>query len=123
MTEPNLFEYTEDSIKSLDWREHIRLRPGMYIGKLGDGSSADDGIYVLVKEVLDNCIDEHTMGYGKQVEISIQDKTSLPVNMVILFPRILYNVSANEIYELAFILTFEVSKIPQVILINISTFI
>ena len=71
----NLFEYTEDSIKSLDWREHIRLRPGMYIGKLGDGSSPDDGIYVLVKEVLDNCVDEHTMGYGKQVDVSIDQKT------------------------------------------------
>ncbi|WP_127124477.1 DNA topoisomerase IV subunit B [Pseudoflavitalea rhizosphaerae] len=67
-------EYTEDSIRSLDWREHIRLRPGMYIGKLGDGSSPDDGIYVLLKEVIDNCIDEHTMGYGKQVEISIEGK-------------------------------------------------
>ncbi|MFN9782002.1 MAG: type IIA DNA topoisomerase subunit B, partial [Sphingobacteriales bacterium] len=72
--ETSLFEYTEDSIKSLDWREHIRLRPGMYIGKLGDGSSPDDGIYVLVKEVMDNCIDEHTMGYGKQVELMIKDK-------------------------------------------------
>jgi len=71
----NLFEYTEDSIKSLDWREHIRLRPGMYIGKLGDGSSPDDGIYVLIKEVVDNCIDEHMMGYGKQVEITIDQKT------------------------------------------------
>lgn len=71
----NLFEYTEDSIKSLDWKEHIRLRPGMYIGKLGDGSSPDDGIYVLVKEVVDNCIDEFTMGYGKTVEISIEGKT------------------------------------------------
>jgi topoisomerase-4 subunit B len=71
----NLFEYTEESIKSLDWREHIRLRPGMYIGKLGDGSSPDDGIYVLIKEVIDNCIDEHTMGYGKQVDISIEQKT------------------------------------------------
>ncbi|MFN5642347.1 MAG: DNA topoisomerase IV subunit B [Sphingobacteriales bacterium] len=69
------FEYTEDSIKSLDWREHIRLRPGMYIGKLGDGSSPDDGIYVLVKEVIDNCIDEHTMGYGRQVDIEIKDNT------------------------------------------------
>ena len=69
----NLFEYTEDSIKSLDWKEHIRLRPGMYIGKLGDGSSQDDGIYVLVKEVMDNCIDEYTMGYGKAIELSIQD--------------------------------------------------
>jgi topoisomerase-4 subunit B len=71
----NLFEYTEESIKSLDWKEHIRLRPGMYIGKLGDGSSPDDGIYVLVKEVMDNCIDEYTMGYGKTVELSIEGKT------------------------------------------------
>lgn len=63
--------YTEDSIKSLDWREHIRLRPGMYIGKLGDGSSPDDGIYILLKEVIDNCIDEYTMGFGKRVEITI----------------------------------------------------
>src|SRR6201995_4682389 len=75
MAEKNLFDYTEESIKSLDWREHIRLRPGMYIGKLGDGSSPDDGIYVLLKEVLDNCIDEHMMGYGKQVDISIENKT------------------------------------------------
>ena len=67
-------EYNEDSIRSLDWKEHIRLRPGMYIGKLGDGSAPDDGIYVLMKEVIDNCIDEHTMGYGKQVEIAIQGK-------------------------------------------------
>lgn len=65
--------YTEDSIRSLDWREHIRLRPGMYIGKLGDGSSMDDGIYILLKEVVDNCIDEHTMGYGKQVEIRVTE--------------------------------------------------
>ena len=71
----NLFEYTEDSIRSLDWKEHIRLRPGMYIGKLGDGSSPDDGIYVLVKEVVDNCIDEFTMGHGKTVEIAIDGKT------------------------------------------------
>ena len=70
-----LFDYTEESIKSLDWKEHIRLRPGMYIGKLGDGSSPDDGIYVLLKEVLDNCIDEHTMGYGKHVDITIEEKT------------------------------------------------
>ncbi len=69
------FEYTEDSIRSLDWREHIRLRPGMYIGKLGDGSSPDDGIYVLVKEVMDNCIDEYAMGYGRTVEIKIEGKT------------------------------------------------
>ena len=66
--------YTEDSIKSLDWREHIRLRPGMYIGKLGDGSAYDDGIYVLVKEILDNSIDEHMMGHGKLIEIEIGDK-------------------------------------------------
>lgn len=71
----NLFDYTEDSIKSLDWKEHIRLRPGMYIGKLGDGSSPDDGIYVLVKEVMDNCIDEFTMGYGKTVELKVEGRT------------------------------------------------
>jgi topoisomerase-4 subunit B len=70
--EANLFEYTEESIKSLDWKEHIRLRPGMYIGKLGDGSSPDDGIYVLVKEVMDNCIDEFAMGYGKTVELTVE---------------------------------------------------
>ncbi len=75
MAEKNLFDYTEDSIKSLDWKEHIRLRPGMYIGKLGDGSSPDDGIYVLLKEVVDNCIDEHTMGYGKHVDVNIEGKT------------------------------------------------
>src|ERR1700759_29850 len=74
MAEKDLFDYTEESIRSLDWREHIRLRPGMYIGKLGDGSSPDDGIYVLLKEVVDNCIDEHTMGYGKQVDIHIDKK-------------------------------------------------
>lgn len=66
-------QYTEDSIKSLDWREHIRLRPGMYIGKLGDGSAQDDGIYVLVKEVLDNSIDEHMMGYGRTIDIKISE--------------------------------------------------
>lgn len=65
--------YTEDSIKSLDWREHIRLRPGMYIGKLGDGSQPEDGIYVLLKEVIDNCIDEHVMGYGKLIEVEITE--------------------------------------------------
>jgi len=66
-------EYTEADIKSLDWREHIRLRPGMYIGKLGDGTSADDGIYVLLKEALDNSIDEHIMGYGKEIRIDIDE--------------------------------------------------
>ena len=70
---PPAHNYTEDSIRSLDWREHIRLRPGMYIGKLGDGSSYDDGIYVLVKEVVDNCIDEYVMGYGRTIEIKISD--------------------------------------------------
>lgn len=71
----NLVRYDEDSIRSLDWKEHIRLRPGMYIGKLGDGSAADDGIYVLIKEVIDNCIDEYTMGHGKQVELTIEGKS------------------------------------------------
>ncbi len=71
----DLFQYDESSIKSLDWREHIRLRPGMYIGKLGDGSSKDDGIYVLVKEVIDNSIDEHMMGYGKTIDIKITDQS------------------------------------------------
>lgn len=63
--------YTEDSIRSLDWKEHIRLRPGMYIGKLGDGSSPDDGIYILLKEVIDNSIDEFVMGNGKSIEVTI----------------------------------------------------
>ena len=73
--EKDLFKYDEDSIRSLDWKEHIRLRPGMYIGKLGDGSAPDDGIYVLIKEVMDNCIDEHMMGFGKTIELAIIDKT------------------------------------------------
>src|SRR5436190_13493179 len=68
MSETN---YSEEHIRSLDWKEHIRLRPGMYIGKLGDGSSYDDGIYILLKEVLDNCIDEYVMGHGKKVEVRI----------------------------------------------------
>ena len=67
--------YTADSIKSLDWKEHIRLRPGMYIGKLGDGSSDDDGIYVLLKEVLDNCIDEFVMGFGKTIDVECDGQT------------------------------------------------
>lgn len=66
--------YDESDIKSLDWREHIRLRPGMYIGKLGDGTAADDGIYVLMKEVMDNCIDEHMMGFGRHVDITLKEK-------------------------------------------------
>ena len=69
----NEVKYTEDNIRSLDWKEHIRVRPGMYIGKLGDGSSADDGIYVLVKEVMDNSIDEFVMGNGKKIDISINN--------------------------------------------------
>ena len=72
MQEQNL--YTEDNIRSLDWKEHIRMRPGMYIGKLGDGSSPDDGIYILLKEVLDNCIDEFVMGAGKTIEVTIKDR-------------------------------------------------
>ena len=73
MSEQN--QYTEANIRSLDWKEHIRMRPGMYIGKLGDGSSPDDGIYILLKEVLDNCIDEFVMGAGKTIEVTIKDKT------------------------------------------------
>ena len=69
--------YTEDSIRSLDWKEHIRLRPGMYIGKMGDGSSQDDGIYILLKEVIDNSIDEYVMGNGKSIDISIKDNNCL----------------------------------------------
>ena len=70
---PQTTQYTEDNIRSLDWKEHIRMRPGMYIGKLGDGSSADDGIYILLKEVLDNSIDEFVMGAGKTIEVNIRD--------------------------------------------------
>lgn len=71
--ENNPATYTEDNIRTLDWKEHIRIRPGMYIGKLGDGSSADDGIYILLKEVIDNSIDEYVMGYGKKIEIKLDD--------------------------------------------------
>jgi len=69
-----LTQYNEDNIRSLDWKEHIRMRPGMYIGKLGDGSSPDDGIYILLKEVIDNCIDEFVMGAGKIIEVTIKEK-------------------------------------------------
>ncbi|MFZ1458085.1 MAG: ATP-binding protein, partial [Saprospiraceae bacterium] len=72
MSEPTPVIYNEDNIKSLDWQEHIRIRPGMYIGKLGDGSSQDDGIYVLLKEVIDNSIDEYVMGNGKNIDIQIE---------------------------------------------------
>ncbi|MEI6433567.1 MAG: DNA topoisomerase IV subunit B [Bacteroidota bacterium] len=73
-TTNNIENYTEDSIRSLEWSEHIRLRPGMYIGKLGDGSSPDDGIYVMIKEILDNSIDEFVMGYGKTIEVTIKEQ-------------------------------------------------
>jgi len=63
--------YSEENIKTLEWKEHIRLRPGMYIGKLGDGSSLDDGIYVLLKEVMDNAVDEYMMGYGRRIDVGI----------------------------------------------------
>ena len=69
-----LTNYDEGNIRSLDWKEHIRMRPGMYIGKLGDGSSPDDGIYILLKEVIDNCIDEFVMNAGKTIEVAIRDK-------------------------------------------------
>ena len=69
----NNVQYTEENIRSLDWKEHIRMRPGMYIGKLGDGSSSDDGIYVLVKEVVDNSIDEFVMGNGKKISVKIDN--------------------------------------------------
>ena len=68
-------KYSEKSIQSLDWKEHIRLRPGMYIGKLGDGNMADDGIYILLKEVIDNSIDEYVMGHGKQIHITHSENT------------------------------------------------
>lgn len=67
--------YDEDNIVHLEWNEHIRRRPGMYIGKLGDGSSADDGIYVLLKEVLDNSIDEYMMGFGRQLQVDVTETT------------------------------------------------
>ncbi len=66
-------EYNEDSIRSLDWKEHIRLRPGMYIGKMGNGSSPDDGVYILLKEVIDNSIDEFVMGNGKTIEVTVKN--------------------------------------------------
>ena len=79
MATPPAHGYTEDSIRSLDWREHIRHRPGMYIGKLGDGSLPEDGIYVLIKEVIDNSIDEHMMGYGTTIDIEIRDDQTVTV--------------------------------------------
>ena len=70
-------KYDESSIRSLDWKEHIRLRPGMYIGKLGNGSSKDDGIYILLKEIIDNSIDEYVMGYGKTIDIKVNDSRAV----------------------------------------------
>ncbi len=76
--ENNALQYVEDNIRTLDWREHIRMRPGMYIGKLGDGQSADDGIYILIKEIIDNAMDEYFMGHGKEIAIKItNDKVSV----------------------------------------------
>ena len=76
-------QYNEDSIKSLDWKEHIRLRPGMYIGKMGNGSSPDDGIYILLKEVIDNSIDEYVMGNGKTIEVNVKNnKLILELKMI-----------------------------------------
>ena len=78
--------YDEDTIQSLEWDEHIRKRPGMYIGKLGDGSSPDDGIYVLLKEVIDNSIDEFIMGHGKKIEIKISTNKVVVSDLVVGFP-------------------------------------
>ena len=74
-TPTSVSDYTDESIQTLDWKEHIRLRPGMYIGKLGDGEAPDDGIYVLLKEVIDNSIDEHVMGFGKQINVDVTEHT------------------------------------------------
>lgn len=74
ITTTKMSDYKEDSIITLDWDEHIRMRPGMYIGKLGDGSAHDDGVYVLLKEVLDNSIDEFMRGFGKTIEVSIKEQ-------------------------------------------------
>ena len=75
----SLRQYTEDTIKTLEWREHIRKRPGMYIGKLGDGSSQDDGIYVILKEVIDNAVDEYMMGFGEKIEVEIREDGTVRV--------------------------------------------
>ena len=75
MAEEKKITYSEDNIKTLEWNEHIRLRPGMYIGKTGDGSAQDDGIYILLKEIIDNSIDEHVMGNGRRIDIKIEERT------------------------------------------------
>ena len=72
-------DYVDDDIKTLDWKEHIRKRPGMYIGKLGDGTHSDDGIYVILKEVLDNSIDEFAMGCGKQIDVNISEEGEVEI--------------------------------------------
>ena len=92
--------YTEENIRSLDWKEHIRMRPGMYIGKLGDGSSPDDGIYILLKEVLDNCVDEFVMGAGKTIEIAIKDNTVK--KLLSIFPIISFGFVSNLSTDIAF---------------------
>jgi DNA gyrase/topoisomerase IV subunit B len=79
-----MVKYDESSIQSLDWKDHIRKRPGMYIGKLGDGNQVDDGIYVLVKEIIDNSIDEHVMGFGKRIELTAEFPWA---NWWTVFPR------------------------------------
>ena len=76
-------QYTEENIRSLDWKEHIRMRPGMYIGKLGDGSSSDDGIYILLKEVLDNSIDESLAGICKNINVSLLSDESLKLQIMV----------------------------------------
>ena len=76
-------DYGDEHIRTLDWKEHIRRRPGMYIGKLGDGTSADDGIYILIKEVLDNSVDEYMMGFGKSIDITIADDKTVLMNAYI----------------------------------------
>ena len=78
--------YTENEIRTLDWKEHIRRRPGMYIGKLGDGTGSDDGIYVLLKEVLDNAVDEYMMGFGRQIVVDIDERVSVCATMAVVCP-------------------------------------
>ena len=78
----NKNKYSADSIKSLDWKEHIRLRPGMYIGKLGNGSSVDDGIYILIKEIIDNSIDEFIMGFGKRINVELNDNEKVIIKSI-----------------------------------------
>jgi topoisomerase-4 subunit B len=90
--------YNEESIKSLDWKEHIRLRPGMYIGKLGDGSAHDDGIYVLIKEIIDNSIDEFVMGNGKVIYIEIQDGKVIVRDYGRGIPLGMVNACVSKIY-------------------------